>query len=63
MKKETLFKILGFILIGLVILFTLKFIKMLPVILKVLALATNVITIYFAYNNLINNKKTKKNDN
>ena len=63
MKKETLFKILGFTLIGLVILFTLKFIKMLPAILKVLALATNVITIYFAYNNLINNKKTKKNDN
>jgi hypothetical protein len=63
MKKETLFKILGVILIGLVILFTLKFIKMLPVILKVLALATNVITIYFAYNNLINNKKTEKNDN
>jgi len=63
MKKETLFKILGFTLIGLVILFTLKFIKMLPVILKVLALATNVITIYFAYNNLINNKKTEKNDN
>ena len=63
MKKETLFKILGFTLIGLVILFTLKFINMLPVILKVLALATNVITIYFAYNNLINNKKTEKNDN
>jgi len=63
MKKETLFKILGVILIGLVILFTLKFIKMLPVILKVLALATNVITIYFAYNNLINNKKTKKDEN
>ena len=63
MKKETLFKILGFTLIGLVILLTLKFIKMLPAILKVLALATNVITIYFAYNNLINNKKTEKNDN
>ena len=63
MKKETLFKILGFTLIGLVILFTLKFIKMLPAILKVLALATNVITIYFDYNNLINNKKTEKNDN
>jgi len=63
MKKETLFKILGYVSIGLVILFTLKFIKMLPAFLKVLALATNVVTIYFAYNNLINNKKTKKNDN
>jgi hypothetical protein len=36
---------------------------MLPAFLKVLALATNVVTIYFAYNNLINNKKTKKDEN
>tara|TARA_R100001510_G_C7635016_1_gene193325 strand:+ start:540 stop:755 length:216 start_codon:yes stop_codon:yes gene_type:complete len=63
MKKETLLKILGYISIGLVILITLKYIKMLPAFLKVLALATNVLTGYFAYNNLINNKKTKKNDN
>lgn len=57
MKKVTLFKVLGYISIGLVVLFTLRYIKMLPAILKVLALATNVITIYFAYNNLIKTKK------
>lgn len=57
MKKVTLFKILGYISIGLVVLFTLRYIKLLPAILKVLALATNVVTIYFAYNNLIKTKK------
>ncbi len=57
MKKVTLFKVLGYISIGLVVLFTLRYIKMLPAILKVLALATNIITIYFAYNNLIKTKK------
>jgi len=57
MKKVTLFKVLGYISIGLVVLFTLRYIKMLPAILKVLALATNVVTIYFAYNNLIKTKK------
>lgn len=56
MKKITLFKLMGYISIGLVILLTLRYIKMLPAILKVLALATNVITIYFAYNNLIKTK-------
>lgn len=56
MKKITLFKLMGYISIGLVILLTLRYIKMLPAFLKVLALATNVITIYFAYNNLIKTK-------
>jgi len=56
MKKITLFKLMGYISIGLVILLTLRYIKMLPAFLKVLALATNVVTIYFAYNNLIKTK-------
>jgi len=57
MKKVTLLKVLGVLSIGLVILFTIRYIKMLPAFLKVLALATNIITIYFAYNNLIKTKK------
>jgi hypothetical protein len=56
MNKNILKKIIGYILIGLVVLITIKLIKVLPVIMKLLALAANVLTIYLAYNYFINNK-------
>lgn len=56
MNKDILKKIIGYILIGLVVLITIKLIKVLPVIMKLLALAANVLTIYLAYNYFINNK-------
>jgi len=49
-------KIIGYALIVIVILLTLKFVKMLPAFMKVLALAADAITIYYAYI-LIKNKK------
>jgi membrane protein DedA with SNARE-associated domain len=63
MNKTTLLKVLGYITIGLVLLITIRYIKMFPAILKLLALAANVVTVYYAYNYFIKNKKTKKNDN
>ena len=61
MKKETLYKILGYLLILFAVLFTVKFIKMLPAVLKVAALAANIVIIYEAYNRLIKNKKEEEN--
>jgi len=59
MNKELLKKLLGYILIVSVIILTIKFIKVLPVIMKLLALAANVLTIYLAYNYFINTKNKK----
>jgi len=59
MSKVTLFRILGYFLIAIVILVTVRYIIKLPMIIKVLALAVNVITIYYAYNYLIKEKNEK----
>jgi hypothetical protein len=59
MNEELLKKLLGYILIVSVIILTIKFIKVLPVIMKLLALAANVLTIYLAYNYFINTKNKK----
>ncbi len=61
MKKTTLKKILGIITIAFVALLTIRFIKMLPAILKVLALAANAITVYFAYNQFLNQNQKDEN--
>tara|TARA_S200002703_G_scaffold160082_1_gene176657 strand:+ start:225 stop:410 length:186 start_codon:yes stop_codon:yes gene_type:complete len=61
MKKTTLKKILGTIAIAFVGLLTIRFIKMLPAVLKILALAANAITVYFAYNQFINQNKEDEN--
>lgn len=59
MSKVTLYRILGYFLIAIVILVTIRYIIKLPLIIKVLALAVNVITIYYAYNYLIKEKNEK----
>jgi hypothetical protein len=59
MSKVTLYRILGYFLIAIVILVTVRYIIKLPLIVKVLALAVNVITIYYAYNYLIKEKNEK----
>jgi hypothetical protein len=59
MNKVTIKKILGIIAVALVLLMTARFIKMLPAVLKVLALAANIFTVYFAYNQFINQNKNK----
>jgi len=53
MSKKILYKILGYFLIALVLIISVRYIIKLPMIIKVLALAFNVITIYYAYNFLI----------
>ena len=53
MSKEIFYKILGYFLIALVLIISVRYIIKLPMIIKVLALAFNVITIYYAYNFLI----------
>ena len=59
MSKVILYRILGYFLIAIVILVTVRYIIKLPMIIKVLALAVNVITIYYAYNYLIKEKNEK----
>jgi len=59
MSKVILYRILGYFLIAIVILVTVRYIIKLPLIIKVLALAVNVITIYYAYNYLIKEKNEK----
>lgn len=59
MKKEILQKIIGYIVILIVVVFTIKLIKVLPIVMKLLALAANVLTVYFAYNYFINKKKNQ----
>jgi heme O synthase-like polyprenyltransferase len=58
MKNGTLKKILMGLLVAFVILLTLKYVKMLPAVMKVLALAANVVTIYWAYT-IFKSKKDK----
>jgi hypothetical protein len=53
MSKKIFYKILGYFLIALVLIISVRYIIKLPMIIKVLALAFNVITIYYAYNFLI----------
>lgn len=63
MKKKILKIIMGVLLIAAALVLTLKFIKMLPAFVKILALAADVATVYYAVNFLILNKnKNKKND-
>ena len=59
MSKVALYKIIGYFLIAIVVLVTVRYIIKLPLIVKVLALAVNVITIYYAYNYLIKEKNEK----
>tara|TARA_A200000113_G_scaffold204478_1_gene200153 strand:- start:1075 stop:1248 length:174 start_codon:yes stop_codon:yes gene_type:complete len=57
MEKRTLYRFLGYFLIALVVVVTGRYIIKLPIIIKVLALALNAITIYYAYNFLIKEKE------
>tara|TARA_B100000900_G_scaffold389580_1_gene382601 strand:- start:547 stop:726 length:180 start_codon:yes stop_codon:yes gene_type:complete len=59
MKKEVLQKIIGYIIIMIVVVLTIKLIKFLPIVMKLLALAANVLTVYFAYNYFINKKNNQ----
>lgn len=59
MNKVTIKKILGIVAVALVLLMTARHIKMLPAVLKVLALAANILTVYYAYNQFINQNKNK----
>ena len=59
MSRVALYKIMGYFLIAIVVLVTVRYIIKLPLIVKVLALAVNVITIYYAYNYLIKEKNEK----
>lgn len=56
MEKRALYRFLGYFMIVLVVIVTIRYIIKLPVIIKVLALAVNAITIYYAYNYLIKEK-------
>ncbi len=57
MDRKSLYRILGYFLIALVMIITVRYIIKLPLIIKVLALAVDVITIYYAYNYLIKEKE------
>ena len=57
--NENLKKILAVFLIVFVVVLTIRYVKMLPVVLKVVVIACDVIAIYWAYIIL----KTKKNKN
>ncbi len=57
MEKRILYRFLGYFLIALVVIVTGRYIVKLPIIIKVLALAFNAITIYYAYNYLIKEKE------
>ena len=56
MEKRALYRFLGYFMIALVVIVTIRYSIKLPVIIKVLALAVNAITIYYAYNYLIKEK-------
>ena len=58
-QKSSQKKIIGFVIIGLIVLITIRYIIKLPAILKLLALGADIISIYLTYNYFINNK-TKK---
>jgi len=57
--NPTLKKILVLLAIAFVMLLTLNFIKVLPALLKILALAANIVTIYWAYT-IFKEKKDKQ---
>jgi len=57
MEKRTLYRFFGYFLIALVVFVTGRYVIKLPMIIKVLALALNAITIYYAYNYLIKEKE------
>jgi len=59
MNKQVLIKIIAIVAVAFVLLLTVRFVKMLPAIMKLLALAGDIITIYWAYTVF----KTKKNKN
>ena len=58
-KKTILFKVIGYVIIGLIVLITIRYIIKLPAILKLMALGADIISIYLAYNYFINNKSKK----
>lgn len=57
--NDTIKKIIGWLLILFIVILTLTFIKKVPSIVKVFALAANIFTIYFAYTELIKRKLKK----
>lgn len=58
--NDTIKKIIGWLLILFIVILTLTFIKKVPSIVKVFALAANIFTIYFAYTELIKRKFKKE---
>lgn len=62
MNADILKKIIGVLAILFVILLTIKFIKLLPAFIKVIALAANIFTIWWASNNLIKANKKENNE-
>jgi hypothetical protein len=60
MKTVTFKKIMGGLIIALVLLITIRYVKMLPAIMKLLAIGANVATIYLTYNWFIKQKKKKE---
>ena len=58
-KKTILFKVIGYVIIGLIVLITIRYIIKLPAILKLMALGADIISIYLVYNYFINNKSKK----
>ena len=58
-KKTILFKVIGYVIIGLIVLITIRYIIKLPAILKLMALGADIIGIYLVYNYFINNKSKK----
>ena len=60
-QKSSLKKIIGFVIIGLIVLITIRYIIKLTAILKLLALGADIISIYLTYNYFINNKIKNKN--
>ena len=62
MKNQTFKKIMGILIIAFVLVLTIKFVKMLPAFMKILALGGNVATIYLVYRELIYYKTKNKED-
>lgn len=62
MNKETLKKILAFFLVAIIMLITIRYIKMFPAIMKMLLLAVNVFTWYWAYTIFKPNNKEQKDE-
>ncbi len=58
-KKTILYKVIGYVIIGLIVLITIRYIIKLPAILKLMALGADIISIYLVYNYFINNKSKK----